>query len=79
MLLSNLSNECVEFTIYSCHYPDIRRCVVMDIKSLWISTDEKKMLIDKALRLVEETVDMSIEFCGFVYLHPYPHLWVSYR
>ncbi|AJS87563.1 Itt1p [Saccharomyces cerevisiae YJM1385] len=62
MLLSNLSNECVEFTIYSCHYPDIRRCVVMDIKSLWISTDEKKMLIDKALRLVEETVDMSIEF-----------------
>ena len=57
LLLSNLSNECVEFTIYGCHYPDIRRCVVMDIKSLWISVDEKRMLIDKALKLVEEIVD----------------------
>lgn len=62
LLLSNLSNECLEFMIYYRQYPDIRRCVIMDVKSLWMSMDEKEMLIDRVLELVEETVDTKAEF-----------------
>ncbi|EJS42519.1 itt1p [Saccharomyces arboricola H-6] len=56
LLLSNLSNECLNFKICCHQCTDIRQCVTMDIKSSWMSTNEKEMLINEALNLVEETV-----------------------
>ncbi|CAI4047649.1 hypothetical protein SKDZ_13G0680 [Saccharomyces kudriavzevii ZP591] len=60
-LLSDLSNECLEFRIYCSQYPNIRQFINMNIKSLWMSAEEKEILIHKALKVVEENVDTKAE------------------